>query len=86
MTSEQSTRNRLHEQLAEQAELEAVQLGEQETVRELISKAFKNWQIDIRRSSRNIYKLQDMYRTTGYAECWECKMNATVKYLADIKK
>jgi len=42
MTSEQSTRNRLHEQLAEQAELEAVQLGEQETVRELISKAFKN--------------------------------------------
>ena len=66
---DQRTRKSLHEQLAEQAQLEMAQIAEQETARQLISEASQ-------KLSEAVQGKQTIYRRngcTGYGKCgqWE---------------
>lgn len=75
-------KNRLHEQLAEQTQLEAIQLAEQETARELISEATKKLTDAVQGSGSN---LQGAKVAQAMLSAGNEKLKATAKQLADIK-
>jgi len=58
---EQRTSKCLHKQLAEQAQLETVQLAEQETARQLISEASRSC-LKQSKEQGTIYKVQRLHR------------------------
>jgi len=59
---EQRTSKCLHEQLAEQAQLETVQMAEQETARQLISEASKKLSLKQSKEQGTMYKVQRLHK------------------------
>jgi len=72
----------LHEQLAEQAQLETVQMAEQETSRQLISEAPKKLSEAVQGAGN---KLQGAKVAQAMLSAGNEKLNASTKQLADIK-
>ena len=59
---EQRNSKSLHEQLAEQAQLETVQMAEQETARQLISEASKKLSLKQSKEQGTMYKVQRLHK------------------------
>jgi len=79
---EQRTSKCLHEQLAEQAQLETVQMAEQETARQLILEASKKLSEAVQETGIN---LQGAKVAQAMLSAGNEKLNASIKQLANIK-
>jgi len=82
MRVQQRTSKRLHELLAEQAQLETVQMAEQETARQLIAEASQKLSAAVQGTANN---LQGAKVAQAMLSAGNEKLNATIKQLADIK-
>jgi len=82
MRVEQTTRKRLHDLLAEQAQLETVQMAEQETARQLIAEASQKLSTAVQGTANN---LQGAKVAQAMLSAGNEKLNASIKQLADIK-
>ena len=82
MRVEQRTSKRLYEQLAEQVQLETVQMAEQETARQLIAEASQKLSAAVQGTANN---LQGAEVAQAMLSAGNEKLNASTKQLADIK-
>jgi len=82
MRVEQRTSKRLYEQLAEQVQLETVQMAEQETARQLIAEASQKLSAAVQGTANN---LQGAKVAQAMLSAGNEKLNASTKQLADIK-
>ena len=82
MRVEQRTSKRLHEQLAEQVQLETVQVAERETARQLIAEASQKLSAAVQGTANN---LQGAEVARAMLSAGNVKLNASSKQLADIK-
>ena len=73
---------RLHEQLAEQVQLETVQMAEQETARLLIAEASQKLSAAVQGMANN---LQGAKVAQAILSAGNAKLNASTKQLADMK-
>ena len=79
---EQRTSKRLHEQLAEQVQLETVQMAEQETARQLIAEATHKLSAAVQGTANN---LQGAKVAQAMLSASNVKLNDSTEQLADIK-